>query len=100
MPICKEDTECKRTMNAAYVWVSKNCDMKVQISNDFSIETFNAVQPYQWACKVMKTPNVDGSYQLELIATCGSCSQLGSEPFYKQADFNKYVRAIMNPVKQ
>ena len=53
IPKCKDDAECKRFMSAAYAWISKNSGMKVQISNDNSIETYNPT-PYQWGYKAQQ----------------------------------------------
>ena len=75
VPICNTDQECKLAMSKAYAWVSQNCSMKVQIVNDYAIETFNATKSYQTNCSVVKSANPDGSYSLVLSSRCpyGGC---------------------------
>ncbi len=96
IPKCKDDAECKRFMAAANAWISKNSSLKVQIANENAIETYNPIKPYQWGCKVLKVPTVDGGYHLEFEAACPSCGSLFFEPIFKKADFNNYVWQ-MNP---
>ena len=93
VPICKTEQECKLAMSKAYAWVQKNCDMKVQIFNEFSIETFNATKSYQTNCSVVKSANPDGSYSLVLSSPCpyGGCLP----EYWRQANFNREVSAVL-----
>lgn len=95
IPICKTEQECKMAMSVAYAWVSKNCDMKVQIVNDYAIETFN-VKPLQSSmvsCSVVKSANADGSYKLVLSAPCpyGGCRPEN----WRKASFNREIQAVL-----
>ena len=89
-PKCKDDTECKRAMAAAYAWVSDNCSMKVQIVNDYSIETFYPMLRNQVGCKVTKRPTPDGGYELILDAVCKECFLF--DQVFPRAKFNEYVK--------
>ena len=93
VPICNTDQECKMAMSKAYAWVQKNCDMKVQIFNEFQIETFNATKSYQTNCSVVKSANADGSYSLVLSSPCpyGGCLP----EYWRQANFNREVSTVL-----
>jgi hypothetical protein len=92
-PHCKDDAECKRLMAAAYAWVSDNCSMKVQIVNDYSIETFSPILKNQLGCKVTKRPTPDGDYELVIDTACKEC--LFFDPVFPRAKFNQYLKSIM-----
>jgi len=82
-------------MQAAYAWVSKNSQLKIQIANDNSVETYNPTIAYQWGCKAVKVPTTDGGYQIEFEAHCKNCGILFNE-IAKKASFNNYIWQ-MNP---
>ena len=94
VPVCKTDQECRLAMSKAYAWVSQNCSMKVQIVNDYAIETFNATKSYQVGCSVVKSANADGSYSLVLSSPCpyGGCLP----EYWRQANFNREVSAVLS----
>jgi hypothetical protein len=92
-PVCKTDAECKMAMSKAYAWIQGRCDMKVQIFNEFSIETFNPTKQGQIGCSVVKSATSDGNYELILTSPCpyGGCMP----EYWRQANFNRAVKEVL-----
>jgi hypothetical protein len=94
-PECSSEKQCAAMWDAAQIFVARNAQMKMQISTNVLIETFNPPQyGTEIAMRVMREPIGGGSYRLSARAWCNNLFGCSSDPHMLRAAFNRQMAAV------
>lgn len=75
--ICANKSQCDLYWQRAEVWIAQNCSYRVHTENDNVISTYGPDSSQGMAYMVTKTPNADGSAQIDVMASNGVDQQTG-----------------------
>jgi hypothetical protein len=74
--LCQSRDECQKAFSLTQIFVSEKADMKLQVTTDTIIETFNATELMRISLKAVKIPGAGSSAEIVLN---GSCKDDGSQ---------------------
>lgn len=68
--VCKTQLECSKAFALTQIFISENSDMKIQVSTDTIIETYNPTDDLKVGFKALKMPGKGYSATIKLNAYC------------------------------
>lgn len=72
---CPTKQVCDKAFSLTKVYINEHSDMKVQMSDDTMISTYNAVDYDRIAMEAIKTPSVGDSSNIKLVVRCKNMSE-------------------------
>ena len=90
--ICNSKQECDKAFSLTKVYVQENADMKIEVSNDTMVATYEPFLFVDVGLTATKTPGTGDSAKIELVASC---------PSLRDADsimFSRYYRTCARRV--
>lgn len=83
---CHTKISCDKAFSLTKVFIQQHTDMKIQFSDDTTVSTHNATQPFYVAMTAVKIPGAGESASITLTATCKSLSDKTGLAFSLCAD--------------
>ena len=95
IPVCNKGEDCDNKWDAAQIWVSKNCGMKIQLVNDTIIETYNSSKnSTHLAASILREPIGNGKYKITIKTGCNNIFGCVPNALEAAISFNKYVSSM------
>ena len=67
---CANKSSCEKAFSLAKIYVQDNADMKIQLSDDTMVSTYNPPQYGYMALRATKIPEAGDSSTIQLVASC------------------------------
>ena len=100
---CADRKSCDKAFSLAKVFVQQHSDMKIQISDDAMVSTFNPTQYTMVGLSALKVPGSGDSSKIQLTVSCKGMESVGA--FYTECaqrsanlyrNFKSYVESRLN----
>lgn len=83
---CADKASCDKAFSLAKVYINDNADMRVQISDDTMISTFNPIKTGKIGMSAVKIPDTGDSAKIELTVNCKGLDAIQrnlGDPYYQ-----------------
>lgn len=67
---CSNRSSCEKAFSLAKIYVQENADMKIQLSDDTMVSTYNPTEYGYVALRATKIPGAGESSTVQLVASC------------------------------
>jgi hypothetical protein len=74
--ICKSESQCRKAFAIAQIFINQHSDMKIQVSTDTIVETYNPTDPGKLGLRVIKLPLEKDTAEISIETICKQCSDL------------------------
>jgi hypothetical protein len=94
---CNNKQSCEKAFSLAKIYVQENADMKIQLSDDTMVSTYNPTQYGYVALRATKIPGAGDSSTIQLVASCNGMDVFFNEcarriaPIYRS--FKPYIES-------
>jgi len=91
--ICVGERDCMEKWQKAEVWVTNNCQWRIQRASDTVIQTYGpGATSANTAFKITKIPLGGGKYEIRIDAWCNNWFGCFPKPAVAKRDFYNYIR--------